>query len=145
MTLPVEITGRCTTSSKQNEASVTSAGELVVGSYSHDLTEFNELGTINVGVNFYQPVRKRRFVITGVVAAGNLSISASALATVIIYEASSETTATVDKSLIQFGITRLQTSALLPLNILVSEGKFVNAKTDDDDIFMTIMGFYIPA
>ncbi len=82
---------------------------------------------------------------TGIIAAGNLSIAANALATVIVYEASADDTATVDKSLIQFGITRLQTFALSPLNILSEEGKFINAKTDDDDVFLTVMGYYIPA
>ena len=33
----------------------------------------------------------------------------------------------------------------LALNILVNEGRFIIAKTDDDDVFLTIMGYYIPA
>ena len=31
------------------------------------------------------------------------------------------------------------------LNIAVAIGKYVNAKTSDDDIHMTITGYYIPA
>ena len=32
-----------------------------------------------------------------------------------------------------------------PLNILVAEGRFINGKTSDDDIHMTITGHFIPA
>lgn len=144
MTLPVVLSGKCTTTNAQNEAAITSRGALVTASYDYDLTEFNLLGTDDAGVNFYKPIVGKRFVVTGLIASGNLSISANALATVVIYEASSDTTATADKVLIQFGITRLQTLPLLPLNIRAAEGKFINAKTDDDDVFLTIMGYYVP-
>ena len=33
---------------------------------------------------------------------------------------------------------------LTGLNLLVNGGKYVNGKTSDDDIHMTIMGYYIP-
>ena len=144
MSLPTELVGRCTTTSNKNSASITSRGALVVAPYAYDIVQFNELGDDGVGVNFYKPRVNKRFVITGLVAAGNLQIVANALATVVIYEASDNVTATADKILIQFGITRLQTLSILPLNILVSEGKFINAKTDDDDVFLTIMGYYVP-
>lgn len=144
MSLPVTLTGRCTTSSAQNKASITSRGALVVAPYGYDEVQFNELGTDDAGVNFFPPQVNKRFVITGIIAAGNLAIVANNLATVIVYEASSASTNTVDKALVQFGITRLQTLSLLPLNILVKEGKFLNAKTDDDDVFLTIMGYYVP-
>ncbi len=145
MTLPVVIEGHDHPNSGITQAKVTASGALVVGSFAYDETQFNELGTADAAVNFYKPKASKQFVITGLIAAGNLSIAANALATVIVYEASTDATATVDKSLVQFGVTRLQTFPLLPLNILVEEGKFVNAKTDDDDIFLTIMGYYIPS
>ncbi|KKL60113.1 hypothetical protein LCGC14_2208560 [marine sediment metagenome] len=119
--------------------------ELVTAPFAYDETQFNELGTADAAVNFYKPKVGKQFVITGIIAAGNLSIAANALATVVVYEGSSTTDTSADKTLIQFGITRLQTEPLLSLNILVNEGKFINAKTDDDDVFLTIMGYYIPA
>ena len=144
MSLPVNIVGPCTTSAAKNAVAITSRGAMVVAPYDYDLAEFNELGTADAGVNFYPPVTHKRFVITGLVAAGNLAIAANALATVIIYEASDTSTATADKVLLQFGVTRLQTLTISPLNIRVNEGKFVSAKTDDDDVFLTIMGYYVP-
>jgi hypothetical protein len=144
VTLPVKIEGYAHPKATVTAARVTPLGQLVTAPFAYDETKFVVLGTADAGVNFYKPKAGKQFVITGLIAAGNLSIAANALATVIVYEASSDATATVDKSLVQFGVTRLQTAPLLPLNILVEEGKFVNAKTDDDDVFLTIMGYYIP-
>ena len=125
-------------------AKVTSAGELVTTSYGYDLTIFKELAVNDTGYNFYKPKAGQQFVITGISAAGTLAIAANALATVIVYEANDDVTATADKVLLEFAATRLQTFFIGPLKILVNAGKFVSAKTNDDDILMTIMGYYIP-
>ena len=61
----------------------------------------------------------------------------------IVYEASSEGTTTVDKVLFEEAMVRGEKATLIPLNILVNEGKFVNAKTTDDDIHMTITGYFV--
>jgi hypothetical protein len=127
------------------QAKVTTIGQVVTGHYAYDETKFNALGTAAAGYTFYSPKAGQQFVITGIIVAGNLAISANALATVVVFEASDEDVATEDKVLLQVGVTRLQTYGISSLNILVSEGAFVNAKTDDDDVFMTIMGYYVPA
>lgn len=70
-------------------------------------------------------------------------MSSTVDATVVVYEAGDTTTATVDKVLIQFAVVQGDIINATSLNLLVGVGKFVNAKTDDDDIHMTIMGYYI--
>jgi len=145
MTLPVVLEGRSTTTFALNRAAITSRGALVVAPYAYDESEFNLLGTAGTGVTFYKPVADKRFVITGILAAGDLSISANALATVVVFEATSENSSTSTKDRLQFGITRLQVETISPLNILIKEGVFLNAKTDDDNVFMTIMGYFVPA
>ena len=145
MSLLVNVTGRCTTSSAENRASVTSRGAVVVAPYDYDLTKFGELGTANTAVNFYGPNLNKRFVVSGVIATADKQVGAADDATVVIFEASNDTTATEDKVLLEFVLTQSQVVSLLPLNILVAEGKFINAKTDNDDIHMNIFGYYIPA
>jgi hypothetical protein len=142
MSTPVQIKDGTGTGS---DARVTTVGELVVSAYAHDEVVTVTLGVAAQGYGFYSPIADMKFIITGLLAAGNLAISANALATVTVYEAENFDTATEGKLLLQFGITRLQTFPIVPLNILVNEGKFINAKTDDDDVFLTIMGYYIPA
>lgn len=91
-----------------------------------------------------QPIVNQQFVITGLRFKADRDVSTTVDATVIIYEASSASTTTVDKIIHQELVIRGESVSLFPLNLLVSEGKFVNAKTDDDDIPMTIFGYYIP-
>ena len=145
MSLPVVLTGRCTTTFAQNNASITSRGALVVAPYDYDLTQFQELDTDDVAKNYYKPRVDKRFVVTGVIATADKQVGANEDATVTIFEAASSATATADKVLLQFVLTQSTVVSLLPLNILVAEGKFVNAKTDNDDVHMNIFGYFIPA
>jgi len=145
VTLPVRIEGHAHPSSTVTPARVTRTGQLVVAPFAYDETKFNVLDVAGTAVNFFTSKADSQFVITGVIATGDLQIAANAVAEVVILEGDNETDATGTKTLIQFGITRLQSVSYLPLNLLVTEGKFVNAKTDDDDVHMTIMGYFIPA
>lgn len=125
-------------------AKVTSIGQLVTAPFTYDSTIFKELAEINTAYNFYGPSSGQQFVITGIRAKADRDVSNTADAVVIIYEASSDSTTTVDKVLHQEAMIRGENVTWLPVNILVSGGKFVSAKTTDDDIHMTIMGYFIP-
>ena len=144
MTLPVRLIGRCTTTSAENNASITSRGALVVAPYAYDLSSFKELADDNVPQNFYKPVPHKRFVLTGIIATADKQVGASDDATVTLYEASSPTATAQDKIIIEFVLTQSTVVSLLPLNIIVSEGKFVNGVTDNDDIHMNVMGYFVP-
>ena len=122
---------------------VTPSGELVVAPLSYDETEFKELALDDTAYNFYAPKAQKQFVITGFLAVGDQQITANANANVVIYEAGDTSTTTVDKILVQFVIKQDQSIPAIGLRILVRPGKFINAKTDDDDVHMTIMGHYI--
>jgi hypothetical protein len=128
----------------KSKACVSNAGQLITAPFAYDETKFLELDVINTAYNFYGPVAGQQFVITGLRAKADRGVSTNADATVIIYEASSDTTTTVDKILHQEAMVSGE-SVTMRMNIIVNEGKYVNAKTDDDDIHMTIMGYYVPA
>ena len=142
MSTPVQITdGRKGT---VNKAGVTSIGQLTVAPFDYDETKFQELGTANTAVNFYTAKAGEQFVITGVVAFADKDVGDNTDTNIIIYEAVDSATATIAKILIQFGMGKLTSISITPLNILVNEGLFVNAKCDDADIHMTVMGYFIP-
>ena len=98
-----------------------------------------------VTYNFYPPKAGHQFVIKGAIAFADKDVSDASDTVIIIYEAGDAATTTVDKTLLQFGMGKLTTLPMLPLDILVNEGKFVNAKTGDDDIHLNILGYYIKA
>ena len=139
MSLPVKIIGR-----KGKAVDVAGSGHLVVGEHAFNETVPKDLSSTNTAFNFYRPMAQKQFIIKGIVAKANKDVSTSTDADLIIYEGATNVTTTVDKTLFQAAMTKHDSLILLPLNIIVNEGKFINAKTDDASIFVTIMGYYIP-
>lgn len=140
MPTPVHIKGR----GGNWIAHVTPLGQLVTAPLAYDETVFKELAVANTAYNFYKSQSGRQFVITGIRAKADRDVSNTADADVVIYEAAAEDALTVDKVLHQEAMIRGESITLIPVNILVAAGKYVNAKTTDDDIHMTIFGYYIP-
>ena len=128
----------------RNKACVTKIGQLVTTPFRYDETEFKELAVNDTAYNFYSPKHEQQFVITGIVAVGDQQITANSNADVVVYEATAPDTTTVEKVLFQTAIARDSFQGLPSLNILVNKGVWINAKTTDDDVHMTIMGYYIP-
>jgi hypothetical protein len=124
-------------------ARVTSIGQLVTAPFAYDETVFKELALADTAYNFWPPKPGEQFVITGVLFRADKQVSSTVDATVVIYEATTDTSTTVSKILIQFAVVEGDIINATALNLLVNEGRYVNAKTDDDDIHMTIMGYYI--
>lgn len=139
MAIQAQIVGR-----NGRVAEVTSLGQLVVAAAAYDESVFKELAENNIAYNFYPPKTGKQFVITLIRAKADRDVSPTVDAVVVIYEADSATTTTVDKVLHQEAMVKAE-DVTLPVNLLVSAGKFVNAKTTDDDIHMTIMGYYVKA
>lgn len=140
MSVPAQLVdGRGT----NNLACVSSNGQLITAPFKYDESKFVELDTINTAYNFYKAKAGEQFVITLIRAKADRDVSATADATVVIYEATASGTTTVSKILHQEAMIRGE-SITLRTNLLVSEGFFVNAKTTDDDIYITIMGYYVP-
>ena len=123
-------------------ATVTKGGALAVGPASDDERQFNNLDTINTAFNFYSPKVGRVFVITGIVAFADKDISDASTTIVIVYAAESAGSTTVEGQPFEFGMGRLTLFPGLSLRFVIAEGFFVNAKTDDNNIIMTILGHY---
>jgi hypothetical protein len=119
------------------------AGELLISDGPYDLAKFNELATINTAYNFYGPKGREQFVITGFLIYGDKEINGASNATVIIYESSESDSTTVDRILVQVEVGQNQSIPFPNIRILCNKGVYINAKTDDDDIHMTIFGHYV--
>lgn len=123
---------------------ITKAGQLTVAPFSYDDTMHVELGEPDTGYTFYNPIDNQRFVITGIVAKADKQVSSIVDAQVVIYESEDSDTTTVSRVLFETAMVEGDSLTVMPLNIITTEGIWVNAKTTDDDIHMTIMGYYIP-
>ena len=127
------------------EAALSPIGQVITAPWRYDETVFNELAEPNTAYNFYKPKVDCQFVVTGIYAVADKQVASGTSAPVIIYETSSTDSTTISKVLLQTAMVQDQIQLFAPLNILVTEGMFVNAKTTDDDIHMTITGYFIPA
>ena len=124
-------------------AEVSPSGALAVVPPSFNLIEFNELAAINTAYNFYTPRPGKQFIVTNIFAYGDKEVASNTNATVEIYEASSSSSTAVDKIIMQFEIGQNEFHPFTSLNLLVNVGVFVNAKTNDDDVHMNILGYYV--
>ena len=138
MSIPAYLVGR-----NGQQVSVNDAGELLISNGPFDLAVFNELDIANQAYNFYGPKGQQQFVMTGFLMYGDKQVSGATNATVIIYEASAPDSVTVDKVLIQVEVGQNQAVPFPSIRVLANRGVYINAKTDDDDIHMTILGHYV--
>jgi hypothetical protein len=128
---------------KGTKAIVTSNGQLVTAPLSYSTPVFTRLAVNNQGYTFFEPINSDLFVITDIIADADKGVGANG-ATVIVYEAEDADIATVSKTIIQFEMLKNTSKILTGLNFIVSTvGRFVNAKTNDNNISMTIAGYYI--
>ena len=137
--LPVRLMG-----SGSQQVAVNEAGELLISDGPYDLAVFKELAAINTAYNFFGPKGREQFVITGFLMYGDKQVNSSTNATVVIYESSQSDSTTEDRVLVQVEVGQNQSIPFPNIRILCNKGIYLNAKTDDDDIHMTIMGYYIP-
>lgn len=136
MSVPVKLTGG------GGEATVTHAGQLHVAPYAYDEVVAIELTTINTAYNFYKPKVGYNFVITGILLGGDRNIGAAG-SLVEVYEATTADSLTVDKLILKVDLLKQSSRDILPMNVLVPGGLYINAKMDDNNIEATITGYYI--
>ena len=122
---------------------VNDGGELQIAQGSYDLASFNELDIVDTGYTFYEPFGNNNFVITGFLIYGDKQVNSNTNATVTIYEASERGSTTVDRTIVQVEVGQNQSIPFPNIRILTSYGTYINAKTTDDDIHMTIFGHYV--
>ncbi len=132
-------------SGNSHVATVNEFGALVVGTPS-----FNSVATVKMEVddtayNYIIPKSDYNIIVTNVFLYANKNVGVND-ATVNIYTSDvgpAETT--IKESLIQTEMLKQSNVMFSNTNLLIDKGRWVNGKTDDDDIFCTILYYYIRA
>lgn len=124
---------------------VTSRGQLVTAPLEYDDVISRELDLTGTAFNFYGPQDGKAFVVTGLFATANKSVSGTIPAAIVIYEAAAPDTVTESKNLFTILLIKLTDVSILPLNLLVTGGVFLNAKTTDATVNVSIMGYFLDA
>lgn len=125
-------------------ACVTPRGQLVTAPLEYS-TFYNTTANVDdTAFNLVTPQSNKRFVITTITLYANKNVGILD-AVVDLYEASSPSSTTIDKQLLKQEMPQKTSLVLTGLNIIVTEGKWINVKTDDNDVFVNIAGYYVEA
>jgi len=100
------------------------------------------MNVADTAFNFYIAKTKQRFVIVGLILNTNKDIGVNG-AIIDIYEANTNDSTTIDKQILKLNLLKNQTTTVIPILFGVTEGKFVNGKTDDTIVNVSIVGYYI--
>ena len=92
--------------------------------------------------SFFPPKAGKQFIISGIIMNAARSVTNEALIT--IFEATSEAGA-LETEIVAIDIAKSVTTPLLDINVLVSEGVWVNGTTDDPTCNVTVIGYYVEA
>jgi hypothetical protein len=125
-------------------ACITKRGELVVGPADYSTPVAKTLTVADTAVNFFGPRSGKQFVVTGVLIGTNKDVGVNG-ADVFVYEAATADTTTVSVALMELQLLKNDARDITGLNVIVGEGKFVNAKSDDTTVFITVLGYYVTA
>jgi hypothetical protein len=102
--------------------------------------------TLDVNDTVYTIVKGRgseAFHITSIILVGNKSISTSTDATITIFEALATDLTVNLATILSVPVSQSGQLVLTGLTIEVEEGRFIMGKTSDDDVFVTILGYYL--
>lgn len=142
MSIDVELKG-VDTHGHISKVNVTPLGQLVTAPFAYDEVMSDTLTSTGTAYNFFLPKTKARFVLTVALIAADRNIGASG-SLVEIYEASTADTTTVDKAIMSVDLIKNTSRDVVGLNLLITQGKYINVKCDDSNIAVTLMGYYVP-
>ena len=117
-------------------------GQLIVAPYAYDLVVSIVIDTNNTAFNFYKPKSHHNFIITSLLLGASTGVKDWSL--IDVYSANSEDSTAIKKSILHAEVRKNDYRDIVPMNVLVEEGDYINVKTDDKDVYVTITGYYIP-
>ena len=126
-----------------NEATVTKYGQLIVGPIDYSSPVAKTLSVVDTAYNFIEPVSGKSIVITDIILTANKNVGVND-ATIIIYQSDDSLSLISSNDILNLEMIKQTNLVLTGLNMIVPEGLFVNAKTDDNDIFITLMYYRVP-
>jgi hypothetical protein len=131
-------------SKTKQQARVTRFGQLVVAPLDYSEPIKRDLDTIDTAFNFLVPVSKHSIVITDIIVSADKGVSPTDPAEIEIYQADAVDSLDESTSIVSPRLSRGEDLTLTGLNWLVPEGKWINAKTNDNNVLITIASYRVP-
>jgi len=122
---------------------INEAGEIVTGPSSPSTpTSVKKITVINTAVNLQVPLVNKEYRITSMFISSDKSVNING-AIVKIYEADEEDSRVATKDLLEINLQRQDKMPATGLNMIISEGAYLNAESDETTITITIAGYYV--
>ena len=125
-------------------AKVTEYGQLVTSPAAYSSSSSAKLELDNTAYSLASPLAGNLIVITDILLYANKNVSATTEATVTLYSSTvgpNETT--VSNTILLTEMTKQTSRDITGSHLVTEAGSWVNAKTSDDDIFITILYYYL--
>ena len=139
MSIQVQLVGR-----NDRVVEISKNGELVTAPLEYSAGVFQKMDAAATAYNFHKPTTGKRFVITGFIISTNRNVGVNG-ANIVIYEASALDSITVDRTVLEIDMVKNDILPILGANFILTVGVFLNGKTDDADVLVTIAGYEVDA
>lgn len=120
---------------------VSENGEMHVAPLHHNQSIHYKMDTINTAYTFAEIQTGKEMHLENILIYANKGVGTND-ATVTIYTSLEANSLIIEDTIMEFEIPKYGTRDLIGLNLRLGGGVYLNAKTDDNDIFLTMMGFY---
>ncbi len=126
------------------KARVTKRGQTVVAPLAYSRFYTNTATVVDTAYNLVVPKPGKKFVITDIILSADKGVSGTNGAIVEVYEAEAIDTISVSTTIYSDEILKLDRVILTGLNVLiVTEGRWINFKTNDNNVRASVAGYYI--
>lgn len=127
-----------------NTVHVSEAGTISVGPRDFSTAVNCTATVIDSACPLVRPIAGMSFVVTSILFYADKSVGKND-ATVVLYEADDDITITPTKIVLQTELPQKSSRDIVGLNLKITSGKFLNVKTNDNNIYTTVFGYYIKA
>lgn len=138
MTAPVRIVDPLTGIA----AKVTDFGQLVTSPIDYSISSQVAAAVADLPYNMVGPENGRSIIVTAIILTANKNVGVND-ATVTLYSASTGD-ATTGENILQFELERNGKLVLTGLNLKIKSGLFLNVKTNDPTVYITVLYYRVP-
>lgn len=123
---------------------VTKFGEIAAGQLHYSQASSVNADVIDTAYNLVSPRHQQEHVIiTGIVLTANKNVGTTDARVVLYSNGEGPDSRTQELVLVETEIAKNDTFTLNPVSIEIQPGKWVNVETDDDDVFVTLLYYYV--
>lgn len=128
--------------SNGNRVKISPNGELITSSLSPNISIHHTMDTADTSYNFAPPQTGFKMRLQNILMYADKNVGVND-ASIVIFTANSPI-ATTGTTILELELPKFASRDILGLNLELPEGVYLNAKTNEANVFLTMMGYYAP-